>query len=134
MKRAMRVAIPLILILVLASGCATLFKDPVKTSYVTLNMSNDFYMTAMSIAVDLQDQGLITDTQRGEINRIANIYYDVHNLAVDALEIYAKTDKAEDKEKLLTALALVAEKWANLAAFINEFIEDEADKLPTKME
>jgi hypothetical protein len=130
MRKAMRVAIPLILILALVSGCATLFDNPVKTSFVTLNTSHDFYMTAMSIVVDLQGQGLITQAQRDEINRIANIYYDTHNLAGDALEVYAKTDAAEDKEKLLTALALVAQKWANLAAFINEFIADDADKLP----
>jgi hypothetical protein len=91
----------------------------VKTSYVTLNESKDLYYTAMGITADFQAKGIINQAKRDEINKVAKIFKEAHNLAVDALATYQKTSLVADKDKLTTAIAEAISKWAQVAALIN---------------
>jgi len=106
--------LPTLLILALVA-CASF----INTSYVTLNESKDFYTIAMSSAASLQTQGLITLAQRDEINKVAKIYKEAHNLAVDALSAYKTTSLAADKDKVIIAIAQAASRWEAVAALIN---------------
>ncbi len=114
MKRKVRFIIPLLLSLSLIA-CATF----VKTSYVTLNESKDLYYTAMGMVADFQSKEIINQAKRDEINKIAKIFKEAHNLAVDALVTYQKTSLAADKDKLTTLIADAVSKWAQVAALIN---------------
>lgn len=91
----------------------------VKNTYVTLNESKDLYTAAMSSVASLQAQNLITQPQRDEINRVAKIYKEAHNTAVDALATYKKTETAANKDKVIVALGEAAAKWAQVARLIN---------------
>lgn len=91
----------------------------VKTSYVTLNESKDLYTLAMTAVSDFQNKGIIDQSKRDQINKIAKIYKESHNLAVDALAAYKKTGSASDKDKLITAIGEAASKWRQVAALIN---------------
>lgn len=108
-------AIALVLVMVAVAGCASL----IQTSYVTLNASKNLYELTREVAKDLYADGKIDDAQAQEINRVAKIYREAHNLAKDALEVYAVTESAEDKEALKEAVRLAGEKWKNVADLIN---------------
>lgn len=115
MKRKIFVGLLAVVVLMGLIGCATFIKN----SYVTLNSSKDFYYTAMGIVAELQVQKLIDQAKRDQINKIAKVYKEAHNTAVDALEVYEKTSLASDKEKVTTAIANAVDKWAQVAALIN---------------
>lgn len=104
-----------IMLLVSMIACASF----VKTSYVTLNESKDLYYTAMGIVADFQSKGLIDQVKRDQINKVAKIYKEAHNTAVDALVVYQKTSLAGDKQKLITAIAEATSKWTQVATLIN---------------
>jgi len=115
MKRKVFIGFLSIMLLVGLLSCASF----VKTSYVTLNESKDLYYTAMGIVADFQAKGIIDQTKRNEINRVAKIYKEAHNTAVDALDVYKKTSLAADKDKLTTAMAEAVSKWTQVATLIN---------------
>lgn len=115
MKRKVLIGLLAMVMMVGLLSCATF----VKNSYVTFNSSKDFYYTAMGIVAELQDQKLIDQAKRDQINKIAKIYKEAHNTAVDALEVYKKTSLASDKEKVTIAIANAVAKWAQVAALIN---------------
>ncbi len=115
MKRKVLVGFVTLVLLVGLMGCATF----VKNSYVTLNSSKDFYYTAMGIVAELQAQKLIDQAKRDQINKVAKVYKEAHNTAVDALDVYKKTSLVSDKEKVTTAIANAVAKWAQVAALIN---------------
>ena len=112
--RKIQFIIPLVLVLCLVA-CASFLK----TSYVTLNESKDLYTLAMTTVADLQNKGLINQATRSKINAYAKDFKEAHNLAVAALETYKKTSLAADKDKVITAIATAASKWAQVAALIN---------------
>lgn len=114
MKRRVRLFLVMVILMSLMA-CAGVIKD----SYVSLTISKSAYDKAMLSVADLQMKGMITDAKRAEINKAAKIYKESHNVAVDALEVYARTNLAVDKEKLVTALSLVTSKWAQMADLIN---------------
>ena len=96
-------------------ACASLISN----SYKSLAISKVTYDTALKAAADFQSKGLITQDQRDQINKAAKLFKAAHNVAVDALEVYATTDLASDKAKLFTALATAASKWEDVAKLIN---------------
>lgn len=107
-----------ILSLVLLAGlisCASF----TKTAYVSLNESKDLYTLAMTTVASLQTQGVIKPEQRENINKVAKIYKEAHNLAVDALAVYKTTGLAADKDKVIIAIAGAASRWQSVAALIN---------------
>ena len=108
------------------AGCASL----VKNSAATLSASNSLYHIAMETVVALQNEGVLTLDDRVKINDLARKYKNAHNLAVDALLIYAATKDAADEEKLQVALAQAIASWADLAALINSF---EPGALPSEI-
>lgn len=91
----------------------------IKNSYVALNESKDLYYTAMGIAADFQSKGMIDQAKRDQINKVAKIFKEAHNTAVDALAVYKKTSLADDKQKFLTAFSAAVSKWTQVAALIN---------------
>jgi hypothetical protein len=115
MKR--KVFIPLLATILILSliSCATF----IKTSFITLNESKDLYYTAMGIVADFQSKGMIDQAKRDQINKVAKIYKEAHNTAVDALATYKKTSLAADKDKLTVAIVTAASKWMQVAALIN---------------
>jgi GTP cyclohydrolase III len=113
--RKFRISVVIFLVLFVLAACANIISN----SYKTLSISKTFYDSAMKATADLQNQGLITAEKRAEINKIAKVYKDAHNVAVDALEVYAKTNSVSDKDKLVTALSSAASKWAGVAKLIN---------------
>lgn len=115
MKRKVLIGLLAMVMMVGLLSCATF----VKNSYVTLNSSKDFYYTAMGIVAELQTQGIINQVKRDQINKIAKVYKEAHNTAVDALEVYEKTSLASDKEKVTVAIGNAVAKWAQVAALIN---------------
>jgi hypothetical protein len=129
MKRKLISIFVVVVLLAAVVGCAGI----VKNSYVTLSATKDLYGLAKGIANDLYQDGKITDKQVIEINRVADVYRQAHNTAVDALEVYKtaldsyeKVKSAENKEavniakeELVANLTLVATKWAQVASLIN---------------
>lgn len=71
------------------------------------------------MAADFQSKGIIDQAKRNEINKVAKIFKEAHNLAVDALATYQKTSLAADKDKLTIAIADAISKWTQVAALIN---------------
>ena len=112
-RKALQIMLAITLLAVV--GCAGLIKN----SYTSLAVSKTTYYTAMGAVADFQAQGLISQTQRDQINKVAKIFKDAHNVATDALEVYKKTSSVGDKEKLITAIASAASKWADVARLIN---------------
>ena len=115
MKRKVLIGLLAMVMMVGLLSCATF----VKNSYVTLNSSKDFYYIAMGMVAELQAQKLIDQSKRDQINKIAKVYKEAHNTAVDALEVYKKTSLASDKEKVTVAIGNAVAKWAQVAALIN---------------
>ncbi len=115
MKRKIFVGLFVIMLLASLISCASFIKN----SYVTLNESRDLYYTAMGVAADFQTKGVIDQVKRDEINKVAKIYKEAHNTAVDALAVYKKTSLVTDKEKFSVALSVVFTKWGQVAALIN---------------
>jgi predicted Zn-dependent protease len=115
MKRKVLFGLLAVVILAGLLACSTFIKN----SYVTLNESKDLYYTAMGIVSDFQAKGVIDQAKRDQINKVAKIYKESHNIAVDALNVYNKTSLAADKDKFSTALATAIANWADVAALIN---------------
>jgi hypothetical protein len=117
MKRSLKIFAVLAMVMLLVSvvACATFIKN----SYVTLNESKDLYYTAMGIVADFQAKGIIDQAKRDQINKVAKIYKESHNLAVDALAVYQKTSLSTDQSKVTTAIVDAASKWTQVAALIN---------------
>lgn len=118
MRRVKRSILPILLATVLLVSMIACISF-VKTSYVTLNESKDLYYTAMGIVADFQSKGLIDQAKRDQINKVAKIYKEAHNLAVDALAVYKKTSDAGDKQKLIVAIAEATSQWTQVATLIN---------------
>lgn len=118
MRTIRRRFLPVLLSIVLMASmiaCASFIKN----SSVALNESKDLYYTAMGITADFQAKGLIDQTKRDQINKVAKIYKEAHNTAVDALVVYKKTNDAGDKQKFTTAFAEAVSKWTQVANLIN---------------
>ena len=115
MKRKVLIGFLAIVLLAGLISCAT-FTD---TTYKTLYTAGTSYDVAMKSVAALQAQGKITVEQRAEINKYATMYYVAYRGAVDAFEIYMKTNLATDQNKLTVALTEATGKLANLLAYIN---------------
>lgn len=115
MKRKVFIGLLAMVLLISLISCASFIKN----SYVTLNESKDLYYTAMGMTADFQAKGIINQAKRDEINKVAKIFKEAHNLAVDALATYQKTSLAADKDKLTILIADAVSKWAQVAALIN---------------
>jgi len=115
MKRKVLIGFLAIVLLAGLISCAT-FTD---NTYKTLYTAGTSYDVAMKSVAALQAQGKITVEQRAEINKYATMYYVAYRGAVDAFEIYMKTNLATDQNKLTVALTEATGKLANLLAYIN---------------
>lgn len=100
MKRKAWIVMALVMVVALA-GCASL----VNNSYKTLYLAGQSYDTGMKAVAEFQKSGKITETQRAEINKYANLYYVAYNAAVDALKEYQRDNTVANKEKLASALS-----------------------------
>ena len=72
--------------------------------------------------LQLQKRGLITDEERAQINEVAQIYYDVYQTAVDALEAYVKVDSGENKDRVSQALLETQTALARLLARVEPYL------------
>jgi len=115
MRKRISLFLVLVVMMAMVVSCGTFIKN----TYVALSISKPAYDRAMTSVADLQKQGLVTVQQREEINKVAKIFKEAHNTLVDALEVYARTGLAGDKEKVLTAMTSAASKWAQVAKLIN---------------
>lgn len=115
MRRKIFVGLLAVVLLAVVISCANF----TKTAYVTLNESKDLYTMAMTTVSSLQTQGVIKPYQREDINKVAKIYKEAHNTAVDALAVYKMTSLASDKDKVIIAIATAASKWMQVAALVN---------------
>lgn len=113
--RKFKLTVVMFLVLIVLASCAGLIKN----TYVALSISKASYNKAMFSVADFQKQGLVTAQQRDEINKVAGIFKEAHNVLVDALEVYARTELAGDKDKVLTAMTSAASKWSQVAKLIN---------------
>lgn len=127
MKR--KIAIGFISIILLAGliSCATF----TQTTYKSLFIAGTAYDTAMKSVSSLQKQGVISDTQRAEINKYANYYYVAYQSAVDAFILYKKTETQDAKNKVLIAISEVSAKWTVFAEYVNRI---KINTLPNKLE
>ena len=92
---------PLVILLAFSFvACASFTKN----AYRTLGVASVSYDVAMKSAAELYEEGAITDEQKADIIKVGNAYYDAYESAIDALIAYSRTDGAEEKEKLETAL------------------------------
>jgi hypothetical protein len=110
--------VPILLVLVLMAGCASFTTNTYRTMY-TAGVSYD---TSMKVIANLQAQGKITQAQRDEINKYANIYYVSYQTAVKAFSTYNKTQTAADKDKLTIIISQVIASWADLASYVNRIV------------
>ena len=107
-----------VLVLVLATimfSCAT-FKE---NTYKSLYSAGVTYDVAMKVAVDLKNEGKISEPQWVVVMTIANDYYVAYHVAVDAFETYIKTDATADKDKLAVALADMSGKLSKIVDYVN---------------
>jgi len=114
MKRQIKLLMVMVILMSLVA-CAGLIKN----TYIALSVGKVSYDKAMLSVADFQKRGLITMQQREEINKVAKIFKEAHNTLVDALEVYARTGLAVDKEKVITAMSLATSKWSQVAKLIN---------------
>jgi len=114
MRRQIKLFMVMVILMSLVA-CAGLIKN----TFVSLSISKSMYDKAMLSVADLQKQGLVTTQQREEINKVAKVFKEAHNTLVDALEVYARTGLAGDKEKVLTTMTVAASKWSQVAKLIN---------------
>ena len=105
----------IVLAIVLAASCASL----VKNSAATLTASQDLYDIAMKVVRELQDEGIIDQEMRLEINKVANIYFDAHNVALDALIMYNAVETSENKDALKAAMEKASQAWDDVQSLIN---------------
>ena len=119
MLRLRKYAVAVIIVMALA-GCSTTatFKE---VSYKSLALSRINYDTGMKIVSGLQSQGIIDKAQRANINVAGNVYMQSHNLAVESLLAYEKTNLSEDKAKVSTLLEQVKLAYPTFAKLINSF-------------
>ena len=115
MKRRFSLFLVTAVIMAVVMSCGTFIKN----TYVSLSISKSVYDKAMTSVADLQRQGLVTIQQREEINKVARVFKEAHNTLVDALEVYARTGLAIDKEKVMSAMTSAASKWSQVAKLIN---------------
>lgn len=76
-------------------------------AYKTLSIAADSYDGAMKAAADLGNRGLLEEATKEKIISIGRKYKTAHEVGSSALEAYAQTTRAEDEEKLSTALTEV---------------------------
>lgn len=114
----------LLLALLLTLGGLTACNEHtfISTSYKTLSLSADTYDARMKCAADLDHAGKLTPEAKQRIIEIGHDFQAAHQLASSALEAYAATTGAEDKAKLVTALAEVTRVMGELTAIIRPFL------------
>lgn len=95
-------------------SCAT-FKQ---NAYSTLYTAGVAYDTALTVAGDLYKQGKVTEAQKVEIIKYANPFYASYHAAVDAFEVWNKTQTTTDQSKLVTALKEILPKLTNLKDYL----------------
>ena len=103
-SRAARICLAVMLVAMLAMGCAgQQKKDVVKGTYRALSIGGNSYDAAMSGVADLYKQGHIGEAEKAKALELANAYHDAYHVAVEALKTYAETDveSGELQEKLL---------------------------------
>lgn len=116
--RKIRFLLPVLILLTLPIACGTFEQTVYKGMYI----SGTTYDAAMKTVASLQAQGKITQDQRTEINKVANVFYVAYHSAVDAFEVYKKTGSVESKQKLITAIHEAGLKWAKVSEYVNRLI------------
>ena len=127
MKRKVLVGFISIILLAGLMGCASFTNNTYKSLYI----AGTSYDAAMKSISSLQKQGVVSDAQRAEINKYGNYYYVSYQVAVDAFALYKKTETADAKTKVISAVAEVFSKWPTFAEYVNRI---KAGTLPAKLE
>lgn len=127
MKRKVLVGFISIILLAGLMGCASFTNNTYKSLYI----AGTSYDAAMKSISSLQKQGIVSDAQRAEINKVGNYYYVSYQVAVDAFALYKKTETADAKTKVIAAVAEVFSKWPTFAEYVNRI---KAGTLPAKLE
>jgi hypothetical protein len=117
----------MLLLLVIAlsfglAGCNS--EDVIANSYKTLKITADTYDQTMSAAGDLHRRGVIDDEVKADIIDIGNKYRTAHQVAANALESYAMYERAEDEEKIDTALAEVSRLVGELVMVVRPYLAE----------
>ena len=92
---------------VLVAGCATggtTNYSFIQTTYKTLVTAADVYETSMQTAGVLYKKGLLNETQKEQIIKVAQKYHDAWHAAQKALEEYKKAQTPANKTALEAAM------------------------------
>lgn len=122
-KRKASIVIALFLVFALA-GCAASFFNK---SAATLGAAASVYDVSMTTISDLQKAGVISDTQREQINNVARIYLAALKVADDALIAYNNAVVAYKAAKTDVNQAKVSATQAAVSATISSAISAWAD-------
>ena len=127
MERKFAILLAMALTVALLCSCATFEKNTYRTMYI----AGTSYDTGMKIVSKFQMEGKITPAQRQEINKYGSVFYASYQLAVDAFEIWKKTQTQAAKDVLLGKLASVLLNWTTYADYVNRIAPG---TLPGKLE
>jgi len=97
----------------------------IRDSFRTLSVSQQTYDTTMNTLAGLHRDGIIDDQDRAQIIQYGNLYYEAHNMAVDALANYAASDYQDPnaKQAYTNAAADVSAKLAMFLKMARPYLE-----------
>ena len=127
MKRKLAILMTMALTVALLCSCATFEKNTYRTMYI----AGTSYDTGMKIVSKLYAEGNLCEWQRQDINKYGNIFYASYQLAVEAFEVWKKTQTQAAKDVLISKLASVFLNWTTYADYINRVAPG---TLPEKLE
>jgi hypothetical protein len=120
----------IVLLVLMTIACAGFEKN----TYRTLSATGGAYTMAMSTVSTLQKQGVISTTQRTEINTFAEIFYVAYHASVDAFEVWKKASSVANKNKVEVAISSTLSKWRNFADYINRIRPNTVPLNPEEVE
>ena len=120
MKKKVLTILAVLLCLSLAVAACDTFE---KNAYRSMYTIGTTYDALMESAADLYGQGLITDEQKAEIIKLANIFYVSYQSAVDAFDVYLKLKDKESKEAFQVILAETIAKLGNVEDYLRRIQE-----------
>jgi flagellar basal body-associated protein FliL len=121
MKR--KLSIIIILALFMLTACAY-NASLVSTSYKALSISQTSYDTAMKMAADIDNRGLLKPDDKASILKLGSTYSTAHNAAVEALAKYSETKSSSDSELLEQQMTIASEALSSLLTIIKPYLED----------
>jgi len=121
MKRH-RIITAILLAVILMCGLSACNDDFTTNAYRTLSASKEFRETTLCSLGDLYQKGLISEEVKAEAIRLGDLYMRAHQLAVDAVFLYAGSKGEENKEIAQRALDASLKLYRDLAAFAAPYL------------